>query len=280
MQQARDFLEESEALQALIAPLSGDELRQPTAFKGWTIEDVVRHLHVWNRAAGLSLAGGGGFREFFQGVVKHLAGGSLRSFEREWLNGLEGGALVEAWRAFCAELAARFAAADPSMRVEWAGPGMSARSSITARLMETWAHGQEVYDSLGVVRRNTDRIGNIVVLGVRTYRWSFEVHGQTVPGPMPHVRLTAPSGASWIHGEPSESELVEGSAEEFCQVVTQTRNVADTRLRVIGPIATAWMRQAQCFAGPPETPPAPGVRRTGAKAGGSAHALRRVADPR
>lgn len=264
MPQAKDFLDESEALHALVAPLSDDALGQPTAFKGWTINEVIGHLHVWNHAADLSLKGGEAFQEFYREVVSQLGGGTLRSFEKQWLKGLEGRSLVTTWREFFAEMTPRFGEADPSMRVEWAGPSMSVRSSITARLMETWAHGQEIYDRLGVVRRNTDRIRNIVVLGVNTYGWTFKVRGQEPPQPMPHLRLTAPSGETWRHGEPSETELIEGLAEEFCQVVTQTRNIADTALRVTGPNATAWMAQAQCFAGPPETPPAPGTRKTAA----------------
>jgi hypothetical protein len=33
-------------------------------------------------------------------------------------------------------------------------------------------------------------------------------------------------------------------------------------LRVTGSVATDWMSKAQCFAGAPETPPAPGTRFT------------------
>jgi uncharacterized protein (TIGR03084 family) len=139
---------------------------------------------------------------------------------------------------------------------------MSVRSSITARLMETWAHGQAVYDLLGVVRRNTDRIRNIVILGVNTFDWSFTVRGRQPPATKPHLRLTAPSGALWTWNEPSDTDAIEGAAEEFCQVVTQVRNIADTRLSVRGDAAAAWMSAAQCFAGPPETPPAAGARRT------------------
>lgn len=72
--------------------------------------------------------------------------------------------------------------------------------------------------------------------------------------------LTAPSGAQWIFGEESATDRIGGEAHEFCQAVTQTRNIADTRLVVIGPAANAWMAIAQCFAGPPEVPPAPGTR--------------------
>ncbi|MEM9852776.1 MAG: maleylpyruvate isomerase N-terminal domain-containing protein, partial [Pseudomonadota bacterium] len=52
--QADDFLAESEALHTLIAPLDGRALTQVTQFKGWTIEDVILHLHFWNGAADLA----------------------------------------------------------------------------------------------------------------------------------------------------------------------------------------------------------------------------------
>ena len=264
MQQAQDFLDESAALHALVAPLDAAALDRPTAFKGWTVNTVIGHLHMWNVAADLSLRDADAFNAFYEGVRDFSRAGRLPEFERQWRDGLDGPALVEAWAAFFPEMAARFAEADPRARLPWAGPSMSARSSITARLMETWAHGQEVYDLLGVVRRNADRIGNIVILGVNTYQWTFANRGEEVPGPLPHLVLTAPSGAVWTHGEPSATERIEGLAEEFCQVVTQTRNIADTALKVTGPAATAWMAKAQCFAGPPNDPPAPGTRRTGA----------------
>jgi len=128
--------------------------------------------------------------------------------------------------------------------------------------METWAHGQEVYDVLGKVRRNADRIRNIVVLGNNTYGWTFKVRGQEPPVPRPHLKLTAPSGEIWTYNDPSAEEVIEGLAEEFCQVVTQTRNIADTRLKVTGANAKNWMSKAQCFAGAAEPPPPPGTRVT------------------
>lgn len=262
MQQAQDFLDESEALYQLIESLSDAELTEPTAFKGWTIANVVGHLHMWNYAADLSLADGDAFGAFFKEVQADVSAGSLTEFESKWVGDLSPGVLVKTWHEFYVPMATRFGAADPSMRVKWAGPDMSVRSSITARLMETWAHGQEVYDVLGVVRANTDRIKNIVVLGVNTYGWTFNVRGEVPPDPMPHLSLTAPSGEIWNYGEPSDVECIQGAAEEFCQVVTQVRNIADTQLTVTGVNAANWMSKAQCFAGPPETPPPPGARRT------------------
>lgn len=266
-QLAKDFLDESEALHALVSPLSDAELETKTAFKGWTINTVIQHLHVWNLAAEMSLKGDGSFETYYARLEKHrVGGGTMSGFEREWLEGLSGRKLVEAWRAAFVGTAERFSAADPSARVKWAGPDMSARSSMTARLMETWAHGQEVYDVLGAVRKNGDRIRNIVVLGNNTYGWTFKVRGEAAPEPRPHLKLTAPSGEVWLYNDPSSSEVVEGLAEEFCQVVTQVRNIADTKLKVAGANAVNWMSKAQCFAGAAEPPPAPGTRKTAVRA--------------
>lgn len=267
MQQARDFRDESDQLHALIEPLSDGQMATATAFKGWTINNVIAHLHTWNHGADLSLSDPEKFREFFERLVAHRdAGGLVIDFEKAFCEGAEGRDLVRMWRDYYGPMSERFAQADPSARVPWAGPSMSVRSSVSARLMETWAHGQEVFDVLGVVRRNADRIRNIVILGVNTYGWTFHVRGETPPEPMPHLRLTAPSGEIWEYGDPSSAELIEGLAEEFCQVVTQVRNIADTSLKVTGPNATEWMAKAQCFAGAPNDPPAPGARRTAVKA--------------
>ncbi|AXE64257.1 hypothetical protein HPO_18615 [Hyphomonas polymorpha PS728] len=260
MQQAEDFRAESRALHALVSATAPIRYAEPTQFKGWGIHDVLQHLHFWNWMAYLQLADEAE-------LVHHLktmasSGKSMRAYESQVLAGLDGFALVAEWEKQFEETADRFASADPKARLKWAGPDMSARSSITARLMETWAHGQEIYDHLGVVRRNEDRIGNIVTLGVNTFGWTYATRREKPPGEMPYLVLTAPSGAIWTHGSPSDAERIEGRAEEFCQVVTQTRNIADTSLKVTGSVAADWMSKAQCFAGPPATPPAPGSRHT------------------
>jgi uncharacterized protein (TIGR03084 family) len=258
MRQAHDFREESEALLALLTPLGGAALATPTLFKGWSIDQILRHLHVWNIAADLSLSDEAGFATFMADMAAGIRGGRLPDFEAAYLGVLSGHALLDAWATQFRDMTPRFAAADPKGRVKWVGPEMSVISSITARLMETWAHGQAVYDVLGVERADTDRIGNIVRLGVNTWGWTWKNRRQEPPGAMPRLRLTAPSGAIWEYG--AGADLITGSATEFCQVVTQCRNIADTSLAVSGDVAQQWMAVAQCFAGPPQDPPAPGVR--------------------
>jgi uncharacterized protein (TIGR03084 family) len=126
--------------------------------------------------------------------------------------------------------------------------------------METWAHGQEIYDLVNAPRTHSDRIKNVATIGVKTFGWTFGNRKLEPPGPPPYVRLTAPSGEIWEWNEPSDDAWVRGDAVDFCQVVTQVRNIADTALEVNGPVANQWMAIAQCFAGGPVDPPKPGIR--------------------
>jgi uncharacterized protein (TIGR03084 family) len=258
MQQAQDFFDESVALAELLAPLSDADYETPTLFKGWTINQILRHLHVWNIAAGKSLNG----EDAFTALMAQLMGGerglSFNAIESRYLGGLSGAALLAAWCGEHKRLAKAFAAIDPKTRLKWVGPDMSAISSITARLMETWSHAQAIYDVLGVERIDADRIGNIVRLGVNTFGWTFKNRKEEPPGQMPRLRLIAPSGAVWEYGE--GEGLIAGQATEFCQVVTQCRNIGDTQLQVTDAVAERWMSIAQCFAGPPQDPPPAGVR--------------------
>lgn len=262
MQEAHDFLAESEQLYRLIKPLGGRELDTPTDFRDWTINDVVAHLYYLNVMVSFALTDEAAFDQFMGELKAFKAqGGSQRSFAKNWLGSLWGEALRERWWEQCEKVSREFAATDPVARIKWAGPSMSARSSVSARLMETWAHGQAVFDILGTVRQNTDRIRAIVVLGNNTFGWTFTNRGEAVPEKKPFLSLVAPSGADWVFNEPGGTEFIRGSAEGFCQVVTQVRNVADTDLFVVGEVARAWMDKAQCFAGDPEQPPLPGLRR-------------------
>lgn len=260
MQQAYDFRDESDALATVLEGRSEAEWNRPTLFKDWTANDVIRHLHHWNRAADLTLTEPDGFQDLLREFRERQAAVGRGAAEAAMVGGLGGQALLDDWRGFYHPMAERWAAVDPRRRVPWVGPDMSARSSITARLMETWSHGQAIFDLFRVEREEHDRIRNVVVLGVNTFGWTWAVREREAPGPMPHLKLTAPSGAVWEYGEDDGENRIEGPAVAFAQVVAQTRNVADTGLRVTGPVAAEWMANAQCFAGPPETPPPPGAR--------------------
>ena len=259
--EAQDFRDESESLYNFLKELEEPAYSEPTLFKNWNTNHVLRHLHMWNWAASLALTDSKAFVDFYGRLSAQMQQGTRMSdAEREFCADESGHRLLDSWRQTYEQCAHQFHGADPKARVKWAGPDMSARSSITARQMETWAHGQAVFDLLGVRREDADRIRNIAFLGVNTFGWSFANRGQDVPAEPPKLVLTAPSGDIWEWHQESGSGLIQGRATEFCQVVTQTRNIRDTSLKVEGEVAIRWMDQAQCFAGPPETPPAPGTR--------------------
>lgn len=259
--QAFDYRDECDALHAVLEGASESAWNQPTQFKSWTFYDVLGHLHLFDRAAVATLDSPDAFGNFTAGIREARARGqTLTAYTREWLDGVSPPELLVRWHAFSREVAETYAALDPARRVTWGGLAMSVRSCISARQMETWAHGQAVFDALGKAREETDRLRNVAIMGVNTFGWSFANRKLTIPAPAPYVKLTSPSGAQWEWNAPSESERVEGSAVDFCRVVAQTRNVADTGLRIVGPVAASWMAIAQCFAGPPEEPPAPGTR--------------------
>lgn len=136
---------------------------------------------------------------------------------------------------------------------------MSALSSVTARLMETWAHGQDVADALGVLREPTDRLRHVAHLGVQTFGFTFRNNGREVPQVPVRVELLAPSGASWTWGPEDAADRVTGSALGFCLVATQRRHVDDTDVTTTGPVAAEWVAIAQTFANTPGPGRAPGA---------------------
>lgn len=261
--EAQDFAAERDAVHALLKPLADADFERSTQFKGWTLNNILSHLHAGDVSAAMTLQHPAAFAAAkAKREAARAAGQSMLDFQSASIGNLKGQELLASWLASAQKTAEAYAPADPKQRVKWAGPDMSARSSITARLMETWAHSQAMYDLLGVERQNSDRIRAIAHLGAITFKWTFANRGETPPGPAPHVRLTAPSGAiwEWNADQAPPGERIEGPAADFAQVTAQTRNIADVSLRVSGPIATAWMAKAQSFAGPPNDPPAPGAR--------------------
>jgi len=262
MQEAIDFKEECDSIAAILYGKTEAELHMPTLFKGWTINDIIGHLHLWNIAANQTLSEPKAFQKFVSEAMGLLMAGKTHpELQAEVFKGQSATEIYQAWIEYYPTIAENYSRADPEARLNWAGPDMSARSCIIARQMEHWAHAQAIFDVLGLDRQNEDRLKNVAHIGVTTYSWSFKVKGLEPIRPKPYVRLTAPSGAIWEWNELQDDNKVEGTAEEFSQVVTQCRNIGDTSLKTVGEAAKTWMEIAQCFAGGPETPPAKGVRR-------------------
>ena len=258
---SRAFDIECHSIRDLLEGRREDIFSTVTLFKNWTIGDIISHLHLWNIAADLTLNDPEKFQSFMMKMMGALVSGqSHLELQNAYFGKQSKAQLFSAWQSRAKDITETFSTADADARVKWAGPDMSVKSCIIARQMEHWAHAQAIFDVLGETRVNTDRLKNIAHIGVTTYSWSFKVNAQKPPHPKPYVRLTAPSGAVWEWNEPQNDNRVEGSAEGFCQIVTQCRNVTDTDIIATGESAERWMSFAQCFAGGAEKQPEAGTR--------------------
>ena len=261
LQVCEDFRDEVDELHGFLKGLSPQDWQRETGFMRWTPWDVVAHLHFFDLVSMQALGGEEAFAPHRDALVKELlAGRTNQELARERFAGVEAPALLAEWSETAHELAAALGESDSKRRLPWFGPDMGVQMFTTARYMETWAHGQSIYDLVGASRSYSDRIRNVATIGVKTFGWTFVNRKMEVPGPPPYIRLVAPSGEVWEWGEPSDTECIRGDAVDFCLVVTQARNIADTALAVAGPVATQWMAIAQCFAGGPVDPPAAGTR--------------------
>ncbi len=262
LKQAFDFKNESNYLYSILEGLSDSDFKNKTLFKEWSFNTILRHLHVWNQAANIALTNNNEWEKFSFTLRDYFNNGkTLNDFEKDFTNNIKGKDLLDEWRKLYQKTTNKFKIEDPKKRVKWVGPDMSVISSISARHMETWAHGQAIFDSLGIVRKNEDRILNIVIIGKNTFSWSYKVNKLDVPKEIPYLKLTSPSGKLWEFNNKQKTNYIIGMAEEFCQVVTQVRNIKDVNLNVNGEVSKKWMAIAQCFAGKAQKPPIPGFRK-------------------
>ena len=249
-----DLEAEQSALDQIVAPLDHDAWLLPTASAGWSVADQIGHLAYFDGAAARAITD----PEGFAGEVRSLASALAASVEAadELVLGparrMSPPELLATWRAQRRRLSDAASTLGDDTRIDWYGPPMGSKSFLTARLMECWAHGQDIVDAVGAQRPVTERIRHIAQLGFITRRWSYTNRGLEVPAVDVRVELTAPGGATWTFGPDDAGESVVGSAEEFCLVVTQRRNVHDTDLEAT-PIALDWLEKAQAFAGPATT---------------------------
>ena len=251
-----DLQAEQAQLDAVVAALVDDQWAQPTPSEGWTVADQISHLAYFDRAASQSIDDPDGFRV---SAAELRAAGDVDALTLR--RGVPPQVTLADWRDARARLAAACSRIDPTARLPWYGPAMGAKSFITARLMECWAHGEDVCAALNAPHPATDRLRHIVSLGINTRGWSYVNRGLVVPAEPVRLELDAPSGERWSFGPADAAAVVRGPAVDFCLVACQRRHVDDTALVTEGDAARDWLTKAQAFAGRATDGPPP--RRTG-----------------
>lgn len=245
-----DLHAESEDLDHRVAALPTEAWKSETPAPGWTISHQIAHLAWTDEVALMATID----PERFLAVLSDAAadpGGFVEATTQAGASHSPGELLVR-WRSGRASLAAALAEVRDGTKLPWFGTQMTAASMATGRLMETWAHGQDVADALGVTREATNRLKHIARLAVRTRDWAFGVRGLAAPAEEFRVELGAPDGTDvWTWGPADASNRVAGPALDFCLLATQRRHRNDLSIVAIGAEANAWLDIAQAFAGPP-----------------------------
>ncbi len=244
-----DLRAESDELDALVAPLTVDRWSAPTPAAGWTIAHQIGHLLWTDRGALVSVTDPDGFADIVKTALADPIG--FVNTAADELAAVPPAELLADWRTTRTQLHDALLAVDAGRKLPWFGPPMSAASMATARLMETWAHGLDVADALGVTRPATARLRSIAHIGVRTRDFAFAINELAAPSEPFRVELRAPDGELWTWGPDDAAQRVTGSAEDFCFLVTQRRPLGELDVQACGDDALRWLPIAQAFAGPP-----------------------------
>nr|MDT0662616.1 TIGR03084 family metal-binding protein [Micromonospora sp. DSM 115978] len=255
-----DLADESAELDALLAGRPATDWSRPTPAPGWTVAHQIAHLHWTDQAALRAITDVEAFLDSLSAAAADPAGFVDRGAAEVLADAPDPTDLLTVWRTGRAALATALAETPEGTKIGWFGTRMSPASMATGRLMETWAHGQDVADALGHTRAPTARLRHIAHLGTRTLVNGFLTHGRPAPAGPVRVELDAPDGGEWAYGPADAADRVTGTALDFCLLVTQRRHRSDLGLVATGPVADEWLDIAQAFAGPP------GVGRTPAQA--------------
>ncbi|GGM33644.1 TIGR03084 family metal-binding protein [Dactylosporangium sucinum] len=247
-----DLDAESAALDRLVSALPVEDWSRPTPAPGWTVAHQISHLHWTDSVATLAATGPEAFLRKLGAVddpyhlVDHAAAEGLAPPAE----------LLAKWRRGRAELAKALIDVPEGRKLPWFGTAMSPLSSATGRMMETWAHGRDVAETLDGPTaeehlRPTARLRHVAYLGYRTIAHSFAMHGRAEPTQPFRVELSTADGELWTFGPEDAPNRVTGPVLDFCLLVTQRRNPVDLALQVTGDEAGEWTTVAQAFAGPP-----------------------------
>jgi uncharacterized protein (TIGR03084 family) len=245
----RDFEAEAAELDGVVNRLTPEQWQLATPAPGWTIAHQIAHLAWTDEIAVVAVTE----PERFSTMAERAAENVDEYADRSAHEGAKAPPeeLLARWRASRRKLADALLALPAGRKIQWFGPPMSAASMATARLMETWAHGQDVVDTLGIERVPTERLRHVVHIAVRTRDFAYSINGLTPPGEQFRVELTGPTGQVWTWGPEDAGQRVTGNALDFALLATQRRHRDDCAVHAVGPDAERWLEIAQAFAGPP-----------------------------
>lgn len=253
-----DLRAESVVVRQLVQHLSDADWARATPAEGWSVAHQIGHLTWTDATSSIAVAtmldaGDAAAQDAWTKVVE----GAMSAPDTFVNDGaaefaaLPPAELMSRWDAERDLLHSRLSSVDPQARIPWFGPPMKSTSMATARLMETWAHGLDIADALGVQSFPTDRIRHICHLGFATRAFAYLGRGMDLPEREVTLELVGPGGDSWTWGPLDAEQRITGTAWDFARVAVRRVHPSDTELLATGDDAQTWLGIVQAFAGPP-----------------------------
>jgi enediyne biosynthesis protein E11 len=240
--------DDCDALDEILAGLSRGDWNLQTPAPGWTISHQVAHLAATFQLAGLAAADPEAFKALLTTLDRSFDVNVLRALKRYLDDPPD--VLFGRWQDERAFASKALAAAAEDQLLPWLVNPLPPAVLAMAGMMEVFAHGQDIADTVGVQPVRTDRIQLLVEFAIRTWNFGYLARGEEVPQVEFRYELTSPSGQRWTYGPDDSAERITGSAADFCLLVTRRRHRADLDVAAVGEEADHWMDIAQCYRGP------------------------------
>jgi uncharacterized protein (TIGR03084 family) len=241
-----DLKAEQEYLDRFLSTLSGTQWDLPSPAEGWTLRDSVSHVAHIDEVATALLRGDNTPLEIAAKVLfKFTEIGVEKGRKKNYSE------ILPWWREVRSIMMEELAKCDPRQRIPWFARPMGAKAFATARLMETWAHGLDCFDAVGVEPEDTDRLRHVALLAYMARSFAYQVNGLSMPDTPLRLELFLPSGQLWAMGEENAPDRIRGKAGEFCRVAVRRRHWKDMNLEIEGDEAKRFIEIVQTYAGPP-----------------------------
>jgi uncharacterized protein (TIGR03084 family) len=243
-----DLKAEQEYLDQFLSTLTEAQWHLGTPAEGWTVRDSLSHIAHIDEVATALMRGDHAPLEIAAKVL-----GKFTEIGVEKGRRMKCSQLLPWWREARFFMMEELAKCDPKQRIPWFARPMGAKAFATARLMETWAHGLDCFDAVGVEPEDRDRLGHVALLAYMARSFAYQVNGLSMPDTPLRLELFLPSGQLWTMGEENAANRIRGKAGEFCRVAVRRRHWKDMSLEVEGDEAKRFIEIVQTYAGPPGT---------------------------
>lgn len=236
-----DLVAEQQFLDQFLQRITLRDWDRPTPADGWTIRDTISHLADSEMFTAEVIAG-------TADLTPYRSATDLDDLRQEAV--LKGRQMrpqdvIEWWRGGRAKVVEPLSHMKAGDRVEMIAGSMSAKTLATTRLMETWAHGLDIYAAMDAEIEDTQRIRHVCWLGWRTLPYAFKLAGEDYT-PV-RVEVIGPGYAKWIYGPEDAANLIKGSASDFARLVVRRTTPDKTRLKVTGEGAQRAMELARAY---------------------------------